>query len=193
MGDPLTILAFGDSLTAGYGLDQGMAVPDLLEDMLRDNGYNVTIINAGVSGDTTTGGLARLPWALEQNPDAAILELGANDGLRGEDPQTMEENLGAMLQMFQERAIPVLFTGMKAMPNLGAQYEEEFSAVFPRLAERYDVLFYPVYLKGVAGKPELNQPDGIHPNEEGASRIAHNLYPHVVELVEKTRRQQEAG
>lgn len=193
MGDPVTILAFGDSLTAGYGLDPGTAVPDLLETMLRENGYNVTIINAGVSGDTTSGGLARLPWSLEQNPDAAILELGANDGLRGVDPRQMEENLDAMLRMFAERSIPVLFTGMKAMPNLGEAYEKEFSAVFTRLAERHDVLFYPFYLEGVAGDPDLNLPDGIHPNEEGARRIAENMYPHVVKLVEKIRRQQEAG
>lgn len=193
MEAPVNILAFGDSLTAGYGLDPGAAVPDRLETMLRENGYNVTIINAGVSGDTTSGGLARLPWSLEQNPDAAILELGANDGLRGEDPQMMEDNLDAMLRIFAERSIPVLFTGMKAMPNLGEAYEKDFSAVFTRLAERHDVIFYPFYLEGVAGNPDLNLPDGIHPNEEGARRIAENLYPYVVKLIEKTRSQKEAG
>lgn len=193
MGEPVTILAFGDSLTAGYGLDPGMAVPELLEDMLRSDGHNVTILNAGVSGDTTTGGLARLPWTLQQDADAAILELGANDGLRGEDLEVMESNLDAMLRLFDKRSMPVLFAGMKAMPNLGAEYAGEFAAVFSRLAERHDVIFYPFYLEGVAGDPELNLPDGIHPNEEGSRRIAENIYPYVVELVEKTRRLREAG
>jgi acyl-CoA thioesterase-1 len=134
-----------------------------------------------------------LGWALEQEPDAAILELGANDGLRGEDPRVVEENLDAMLRMFAERGIPVLFTGMRAMPNLGEAYAEEFSAVFPRLAQRHDVIFYPFYLEGVGGVPELNQPDGIHPNAEGTQRIADTIYPYVVELVKKVRRLDEAG
>ncbi|QJT10736.1 arylesterase [Oceanidesulfovibrio marinus] len=194
MGDPVTILAFGDSLTAGYGLNPGESVPDILQTMLHDNGYNVTIVNAGYSGDTTTGGLARLPWTLDRSqPDAAILELGANDGLQGQDPTQMEANLNAMLDLFQQHSIPVLFTGMQAMPNLGEAYAQEFAAVFPRIAEQRDLLFYPFFLEGVGGIPALNQGDGIHPNAEGARLIAKNLYPYVVQLIEKAQRLQEAG
>lgn len=180
----VTVLAFGDSLTAGYGLLPGQALPAVLETMLHADGYNVRMINAGVSGDTTQGGLARLSWSLEDNPDAAILELGANDGLRGIAPATMEANLDAMLQMFAEKDVPVLLAGMEAIANYGIGYARKYNNVFPRLADKHDVIFYPFLLEGVALKSHLNQSDGIHPNAEGVKEIATRMYPKVKELVD---------
>ncbi len=190
---PLTLLAFGDSLTAGYGLPPDAAPPALLQAMLDADGYAVQVVNAGVSGETTAGGLARLPWLLEDAPDAAILELGANDGLRGVDPAEMESNLMKMLELFKANDVEVLFTGMRAMANLGEEYVNEYEAVFTRLSQQYDVLYYPFYLQGVAGDPALNQPDGIHPNEAGAKVIAERIYPYVKQLVERVRERGEAG
>jgi len=181
----ITILAFGDSLTAGYGLPVNQSLPSVLEAMLRADGYNATVTNAGVSGDTTSGGLARLSWSLEDNPDAAILELGANDGLRGQDPATMEANLDAMLKMFEAKGIPVLLAGMEAIANYGPGYASRFNAVFPRLADEHDILFYPFLLEGVALRSHLNQSDGIHPNAQGVKEIARRMYPKVRELAEQ--------
>ena len=181
----IRLLAFGDSLTAGYGLPATQSLPSVLEAMLRADGYNVGVINAGVSGDTTSGGLARLSWSLEDDPDAAILELGANDGLRGQDPATMETNLEAMLKMFEAKGIPVLLAGMEAIANYGIGYAARFNAVFPRLADEHDVLFYPFLLEGVALRSHLNQDDGIHPNAQGVEEIARRMYPMVRELVEQ--------
>jgi acyl-CoA thioesterase-1 len=174
---PLTVLALGDSLFAGYGLPAGQSVPDLLERRLRQDGYAVRMVNAGISGDTTSGGLARLPWLLREPPDLAILELGANDGLMGMPPENMERNLSAMLDLLAEKKIPVLLAGMRALANFGPDYAERFDAVFPRLATKYGVALLPFLLEGVALKPELNQADGIHPNPAGAARVADNLYP----------------
>lgn len=182
----ITLLALGDSLTAGYGLPADAALPAVIQDMLTAAGYNVRIVNAGVSGDTSAGGLARLPWLLEDAPHCAWLELGANDGLMGRDPEAMEANLDAMLAMFEARDIPVLFIGMKAIANYGEEYTAAFDAVFPRLAAKHEPLFYPFLLQGVALDPKLNQLDGIHPNKEGVRVIADALYPYVRELVEHT-------
>jgi acyl-CoA thioesterase I len=181
----VTVLALGDSLTAGYGLAADEAVPAVLERLLRQEGLDVRLINAGVSGDTSGGGLARLEWALAENPDAAIVELGANDGLRGMSPERMEQNLDAILQTLAERGIEVLFTGMGAPPNMGEDYARRFNAVFPRLVEKHGVTFYPFYLEGVYMDPALNLPDGLHPNAAGARRVAENLLPHVRELVHR--------
>ncbi len=181
----ITLLALGDSLTAGYGLPAEAALPAVLEDMLRAAGYSVRIVNAGVSGDTSAGGLARLPWLLEDAPDCAWLELGANDGLMGRDPAAMEANLEAMIAMIQARDIPLLLLGMKAIANYGEEYSAAFDAVFPRLAAKHEPLFYPFLLQGVAMAPALNQPDGIHPNEKGVRIIADALFPLVRELVER--------
>lgn len=181
----ITLLAFGDSLTAGYGVPADAALPALLEDMLRADGYNVRIVNAGVSGDTSAGGLARLPWLLEEGPDCAWIELGANDGLMGRDPAAMEANLDTILAMFERRGIPVLFVGMRAIANYGQEYTRAYESVFPRLAQKHNVLFYPFLLKGVVMDQSLNQLDGIHPNEEGTRVIAANIYPMVRELVER--------
>ena len=181
---PVVILALGDSLTAGYGLPPSAAVPAVLETLLREEGYAVRIVNAGLSGDTSGGGLARLEWSLAENPDAALVELGANDGLRGLPPERMEENLAAILERLTGLGLPVLFAGMGAPPNMGADYTQRFDAVFPRLAQRFDVLYYPFFLEGVYMDPALTLPDGLHPNAEGTRKVAENLLPLARQLVE---------
>ncbi len=187
--DHVTILALGDSLTAGYGLQPDEAVPAIMEDLLAAQGYSVRMINAGVSGDTSAGGRARLDWSLAENPDVAIVELGANDGLRGMSPKNMEANLDAILQTLTKRGVAVLFTGMGAPPNMGEEYGRRFNSVFPRLAAKYDVSFYPFYLKDVYMEQDFTLPDGLHPNAAGTRRIAENLLPHVAALVDRVLRQ----
>ena len=177
------ILALGTSLTAGYGLPEVDAFTGQLEAALRDQGYDVEVLNAGVSGDTTAGGLSRLDWSLADDPDFAIVELGSNDGLRGIDPDTTRENLDAILARLSAAGIPTLFTGMYAPPNMGDAYEARFNPVFPELADQYDVPFYPFFLEGVAGDPSLNLDDGIHPNPEGVSIIVAGILPYVIDLL----------
>jgi acyl-CoA thioesterase-1 len=184
------ILALGDSLTQGYGVPPGMDFPNVLERALKARGVNAGVINAGVSGDTSAGGLARLDWSLgdaKSGPDAAIVELGANDGLRGLSPAEMERNLDAILAKLKARNIPVLLAGMKAPRNYGAQYAAEFDAVFPRLAKKYGVLFYPFFLEGVALDRRLIQPDGLHPNPKGVEAIVKAIAPLAVQLVQQTQ------
>jgi acyl-CoA thioesterase-1 len=186
----LRVLAFGDSLTQGYGVPPGMDFPNVLERALKAKGVNATIINAGVSGDTSAGGLARLDWSLgdaKAQPDAAILELGANDGLRGLAPAEMEKNLDAILASLKARNIPVLLAGMEGPRNFGSAYAAEYDAVFPRLAKRYNVLFYPFFLEGVALEPALVQPDGLHPNPKGVDAIVSRIAPLVTELVRQAQ------
>lgn len=179
--EPVRLMILGDSLTAGYGLPQGDAFVARLQAALRAEGYAVEVIDAGVSGDTTAGGLARLPWLLggaaETLPDAVMVELGGNDGLRGLDTGAMYANLDAILTLLADRDIPVLLTGMKAPPNLGAEYGRAFEAVFHRLADKHDVALYPFFLEGVALVPALNQPDGIHPNAAGVDQIVRRILP----------------
>ena len=179
----IAILAFGDSLTAGYGLEQGQAFPDRLEAALRAKGLAVRLVNAGVSGDTTGGGRQRLEWVLGPEIDAVILELGANDALRGLAPRQARENLAAMLETLQERNLPVLLAGMRAPPNLGRAYVAAFDAIYPELAQEYGVPLYPFFLEGVALRPHLNLPDGLHPNAAGVERIVANILPDVERLV----------
>lgn len=174
------IVAFGDSLSAGYGLGNADSFPAQLEGELQDRGVDAQVINSGVSGDTTAGGRARLGWSMPADVDLVIVELGANDGLRGVDPGETEANLDAILGALSARNIKILFTGMMAPPNLGREYGDSFNAVFPRLAERYDVTFYPFFLDGVAGDTALNQRDGIHPNAEGVARIVDRITPYVL-------------
>lgn len=181
---PVRLMAFGDSLTHGYGLAPGETFPEQLEAALRADGLDVTVLNAGNSGDTTAGGLARLDWALADDPDAVILELGANDGLRGLDPEATYENLDSMLAKLGDAGLPVLLAGMLAPPNLGREYGEAFNAVYPRLAKKHDVPLYPFFLDGVAAQAALNQRDGIHPNAEGVAEIVARIKPHVVRLLE---------
>ncbi len=186
--EPLRILALGDSLTAGYGLAAAESFPSRLEAALRARGHDVRVINAGVSGDTSAGGLARLDWVLAEPPDAAIVELGANDGLRGLDPAQTEANLAAIVERLQGAGVPVLLAGMQAPPNLGRAYQDEFAAVYPRLRDRYGVALQPFFLDGVAARPELNQADGIHPNAAGVEAVVAGILPHVERLIEAARR-----
>lgn len=185
----MKILALGDSLTAGYGLPPGQSFVDRLQGVLADIDPSVSVIQGGKSGDTTAGGLARLDWMLGTGPDAVILELGANDGLRGIDPATTRANLEAILDTLAERGLPVLLCGMYAPPNMGPAYGAEFRAVFEDLAADRDLLFYPFFLDGVAGDTALNQDDGIHPTEAGIGIIVENILPQVKELIEQARTQ----
>lgn len=177
--DKLVIAAFGDSLSAGFGLDSASSFPVRLEAALRADGVSATVINLGVSGDTTAGGRARLAWSLPSKVDLVIVELGANDGLRGIDPAETEANLDAILRSLKAQSVPVLFTGMLAPPNLGREYGAAFDALFPRLAARHGVAFYPFFLEGVAAESALNQADGIHPNAAGVDRIVAGILPLV--------------
>ena len=185
--EPLRLMAFGDSLIHGYGLPAGETFPDQLERALDESGHAVEVINAGSSGETTAGGRARLAWNLSERPDALILLLGANDGLRGLDPADTRANLEAMLQTLDEKDIPVLLAGMRAPPNLGEDYGREFNALYPELAEAYGPVFYPFFLEGVAARPALNQDDGIHPNAEGVAHIVEAMLPAVERLLQRAR------
>jgi acyl-CoA thioesterase-1 len=173
----------GDSLVAGHGLPQGQAFPDILANKLATEGVDVTMINAGVSGDTTAGGLARLDWSLAENPDGAIIVLGGNDLLRGLDPQASYENLNAIINRLKDRNVKILLAGMQAPRNLGADYAAEFDGIYPALAAKHDILLYPFFLDGVALMVELNQPDGMHPNKAGVDVIAQKIMPLVKQLL----------
>jgi acyl-CoA thioesterase-1 len=181
---PVRILVLGDSLVAGYGLATEDAFPVRLEARLRRAGYHVRVINAGVSGDTTAGGLARLDWALAEKPHIAIVELGANDGMRAINPMVTRRNLNRIVGRIKDRGVAVLLTGMVAPPNLGPAYGAAFKAVFPAVAKRHGVAFYPFFLAGVAAQPELNQRDGLHPNERGVATIVDRIVPYVVRLLQ---------
>jgi acyl-CoA thioesterase I len=180
---PLKLLALGDSLTAGYGLPSDESFTSRLQAALKGQGLNVSVVDAGVSGDTSAGGLARLDWLLADQPDYAIVELGANDGLRGLDPQVTYTNLDAVLTRLDQRHVPVLLAGMYAPPNLGRDYGAQFNGVFPRLAEKHRVLFYPFFLDGVAAESALTQADGMHPNARGVAVIVERLMPYVKKLI----------
>jgi len=177
------ILALGTSLTQGYGLAPGTEFTVQLEKSLRASGLDVSVINAGVSGDTSTGGLARLGWSLADHPDAAIIELGSNDMLRGVPPSVTEKNLRAILNTLQKNHVPVLLAGMKAQRNLGKEYVETFDGIYPKLAKEYGTLYYPFWLDGVALNPKLNQADGIHPNPTGVKILVARMLPLAKKLV----------
>jgi len=177
------LLILGDSLAAGFGLPRPDSFQPRLAAALAARGIAVKIIDAAVSGDSTAGGRARLDWALADGAEAAVVELGGNDGLRGLDPRETERNLTAILDALAARKIPVLLTGMEAPPNLGPDYSAEFRAVFARLGARPGVIFDPFFLAGIASDPKLNQPDGIHPNAEGVTRIVARLLPVVERLL----------
>ncbi|MBM86305.1 MAG: arylesterase [Rhodospirillaceae bacterium] len=181
----IKLLALGDSLTAGYGLAKPDGFTEQLQRALRAEGEEIVVINAGVSGDTSAGGHARLGWALADKPDAVILELGANDGLRGIEPEVTGSNLNAILTELDSHGIPVLLAGMLAPPNLGREYGREFEAVFTRLSKAHEVVFYPFFLDGVVGMPGLNLADGMHPNKEGVAVLVQRILPSVRELLER--------
>ncbi|HEY2009334.1 MAG TPA: arylesterase [Rhizomicrobium sp.] len=180
---PVKILALGTSLTQGYGLPPGTEFTVQLQAALKRDGINTVITNAGVSGDTTAGGLARLDWSLADHPDAVILELGSNDMLRGTPPSETDRNLRAILDKLKADHIKVLLAGMHAQRNLGAEYVKEFDAIYPRLAKDYPVVFYPFILDGVALNPKLNQADGMHPNPAGVKVIVARILPYVKNLI----------
>lgn len=174
---PLEVVAFGDSLMAGYQLDREDAFPNRLAEALNANGLEINMTNAAVSGDTTSGGLARLDWSIPDGTDVVILELGANDALRGLPAETTRENLDKMMARLSERNITIFLMGMLAPPNMGSDYEQQFNTIYPDLANKYEVEFYPFFLDGVAGIPELNISDGIHPNPKGIAVMVEKILP----------------
>jgi len=184
---PVTIVALGDSLTAGYQLPPADAFPVKLQAALRAKGIAVTVENAGVSGDTSSGGLERLDWAVGDGVDAVILELGANDALRGIDPAITRRNLEAIIAKLKERNIPILLTGMIAPPNMGSTYGAAFNPIFPDIAARHGLLFDPFFLEGVAADRDLNLADGMHPNGRGVDIIVRRILPKVEELIAQVR------
>jgi acyl-CoA thioesterase-1 len=193
---PARIVVLGDSLTAGYMLSEKDAFPAQLERKLRAAGVAVEIVNAGVSGDTTAAGLARLEWAVPEGTDAVILELGANDALRGLDPGKARRNLQSIISRLRSRNIDVLLAGMLAPGNLGEGYATAFNAIFPDLAKEHDLVLYPFFLQGVAMRQNLNLGDGIHPNAKGVAAIVDGILPKVEELiarVEARRKQAPRG
>lgn len=180
------IVAFGDSLTAGFGLSEKDSYPYLLQEKLRADGYDFEVINAGVSGDTSAGGLERIDWSLNQeNVQILILELGANDLLRGLPVEKMKQNLDTMIKKAKAKNVKVLLCGMLAPPTMGAKYQREFVAVFPDLASEHKVEFLPFILENIAANPKLNLPDGIHPNAEGAKIMTDNIYQALKPLLRK--------
>jgi acyl-CoA thioesterase-1 len=181
------IVVLGDSLTAGLGLPADEAFPAKLERALKAKGLAIEVINAGVSGDTAAGGLARLDWSVPEGTDAVILELGANDMLRGIDPKLTRQALEEIVRRLAARGVPVLLVGMRAAANLGNDYRRDFEALYSELAGRYDLLLYPFFLDGVAGEAGLNQSDGLHPTAAGVDAIVARILPKVEELVRRAR------
>lgn len=177
------IVALGDSLTAGLGVSDEEAWPALLEEQLRADGHEWKVINAGISGETSSGARSRIGWILKLEPEIIILETGANDGLRGLPTAILRENLDAILKELNEADVTVVLAGMRMVTNLGADYTAEFAQVYADMAMKHGVLFIPFILEGVAGDPDLNQADGIHPTAEGHKVLAGNVYPKVVEAI----------
>ena len=178
-----TILFLGDSLTAGYGLEEGEAFPSLLAQRFKSEGLDVKVVNAGVSGSTSASGLARLQWYIRSKPDLMVLSLGANDGLRGLSVEELRNNLVATIEYAQSNGLQVALTGMLIPPNYGPEYTEAFASVFPELAEQYQLSFLPFLLEGVAAITELNQRDGIHPNLAGSKIVAETVYQFLLPLL----------
>jgi acyl-CoA thioesterase-1 len=185
---PLRLVALGDSLTAGYALPADAAFPAQLQRALRAKGFDVEIANAGVSGDTSSGALERLDWALGEGGDGVLVEIGANDMLRGGDPALTRKNIEAILARLQQRKIPALLAGMRAAPNLGPEYAQKFDPIYPDLAKKYDAAFYPFFLEGVAGHPERQLPDGMHPTREGVAIIVAGILPEVTAWLDRIQK-----
>jgi acyl-CoA thioesterase-1 len=183
--EPIRILAFGDSITAGYGLAEQDTLPTRLAEALNKMGRPVTMINGGVSGDTSADGVTRLDWALADKPQIMILALGANDMLRGLDPKTTRANLDAIIQKAKDAGVEIVLAGMLSPPNLGAEYKAAFDAIYPELAKAHNLLFMPFLLQDVVQASDLNQADGIHPNGNGVAIIVRNLLPYVTQAMDK--------
>ena len=183
--DPVSIVGMGDSLMAGYELGPGEPFAAKLQDALKKNGYDATVTNAGVSGDTTSDGQARLDWSVPDGTDLVILELGSNDMLRGIDPALTKKNLEAMIERLRARDIKVVLFGMKAAPNLGPDYQKAFDTIYPDLADKYSLPLYPFFLDGVVGHPDLQLDDRMHPNAKGVDRIVSGALPIVEKALGK--------
>lgn len=182
------IVAVGDSLTAGLGVAEDQAYPAQLANRLKADGYAFAVVNAGVSGETSSGALSRIQWVLSTlKPDIVILETGANDGLRGVNPELLNDNLDQLLTRLTADNIQVILAGMLMLPNLGAEYTKAFAQIYPHLAHKHNVIFMPFFLESVADKSELNQSDRLHPNAQGYARIVDNLYPYVLKAIERYR------
>jgi acyl-CoA thioesterase-1 len=192
VAEPIRIVALGDSLTAGYGVAGPDAFPVRLEAALRARGHDVAIVNAGVSGDTATDGLARVDWSLGEDADAVIVELGANDALRGVDPKITRDALDRLLAKIGEKRTPVLVAGMMAPRNLGKDYVQAFDAIYPDLAKKHGAILYPFFLDGIALDQRFNLNDGLHPNSKGVAEITRNILPTVERLLERVRTRQAA-
>lgn len=173
----------GDSLTAGYGLPPAQAYPAVLEKLLQENGYRYRVINAGISGETSSGALTRVDWVLTTEPDIIILETGANDGLRGIDPELTQRNIEEIISYFQTKKISVVLAGMRMAPNLGFNFTEKFAQIYIDISEKYDLIRMPFFLENVAGNPQLNLPDGIHPNADGYQIVAQNVLPYIIKAI----------
>ncbi len=186
-GEPVRIVVLGDSLSAGYELKASEAFPAQLERALNARGTSVKVVNAGVSGDTASGGAARLAWAIADDPHVVIVELGANDGLRGIEPAVTHAKLDEILTALEAKGIAVLFTGMRMPPNMG-DYTKRYAETFDKLAKAHPgVVYYPFFLEGVARDPKLSLPDGVHPNAEGVRRIVERILPSVERVLERAR------
>ena len=192
-GEPVRIVVFGDSLVAGFQLKASDAFPAQLERALKARGHAVEVINAGVSGDTTAGGLDRVGWAVPERTGAVILELGANDALRGLDPGRAKSNLDKIITTLKAGGAEVLLAGMLAPRNLGEGYTRAFDAIYPELAAKHGLILYPFFLDGVALMPKLNLDDGLHPNGRGVAEITKKIMPAVEQLIERARAKQAAG
>jgi len=185
---PLKLVALGDSLTAGYGLPPGQAFPDVLAQALKAKGWQVEVVNAGVSGDTAADGLARFDWSVPQDADAIVVELGANDMLRGLDPAATEATLALILAKARTARLAILLAGMRAAPNYGADYQRRFDAIYPALAQKFGIALYPFFLEGVAEDPALTLGDGLHPNRAGVGKIVAGILPSVEALLAPAKR-----
>ncbi len=183
LAEPIKILALGDSLTEGFGVDPSMSYPAQLQNKLLQNGHNIAVINAGISGDTTTNGLARVDWSLQNEPDIVIVELGGNDSLRGVDLAITQANLDEIVRKYTESGAVVIVAGMQTIQNLGPDYTAEFAAMYPAIAEKYGALLIPFFLDGVAADPNLNQADFVHPTAEGYAVIVDRIYPIVEQAI----------
>lgn len=180
-----TIVALGDSLTAGFSVADSESYPARLEQKLQEEGYDYRVVNAGVSGETSSGTLSRMEWILTLKPDIVLLETGANDGLRGIDTDLIENNIRDIMTLLKNRDVVVLLAGMKMVWNLGPMYVKRFNGIYPKLAEEFDAVFLPFFLDGVAMRQDLNLSDGLHPNAQGYKVVADNIYPYVVEAINK--------
>ena len=179
-----TIVAVGDSLTAGFGVDESAAYPAQLQRKLAGDGYYFNVVNAGVSGETSSGTLSRIEWVISTlKPDIIILETGANDGLRGIDPNILRKNLDRIVSVIKANNIEVLLCGMKILPNMGPEYSKDFARVYPEIAKKHAIPLVPFFLEGVGGDPRFNQPDRLHPTAKGYRRIVDHIYPYVLDVI----------